>query len=488
MPELISNLRQSLVSVSTGNIFTSDIIDVLFAALLIYFILILLKQTRSYLILFGITLLGVMFVISRVLNLYLTTLALQAVFNFLFIILIVIFQNEIRQFFELIALLGTRQIKTRKKITSEVSDILSQSAAQFAHEKVGCLIVLPGKDNIDQFIAGGVLSDALVSEEILDSIFDPHSEGHDGALIVNKGRIVKFGSQLPLSTNFKEVGKHGTRHSAAVGLSERCDALCIVVSEEKGTISVAKDGKLRQLDSAQELLNVINKFLKEKFGTEAPSLWNTLVNKNIRLKILALVCAFILWITFAYKAEIVTKEISVPLTFGTLAENTLVEDFTPKDIRVVVSGRGSESVKNISASDLSVNIDSSSLKNGLNAVTITNTSIKKPLNTEIVSFTPNLVYLSVKKYQIVEIPVKVNTTGNPAKNYIVDSISTTPTTVQIWVPDNTNPPGFITTQPLDISNVNDNVLAQVDLVLPAGVKLKTPELTSVSVAVTVRPK
>ena len=136
--------------------------------------------------------------------------------------------------------------------------------------------------------------DGVISEDVMLSIFDPTSPGHDGAMILNKNRIEKFGVHLPLSNNFREIGKHGTRHSAALGIAERSDALALVVSEESGMMSLAQNGSLKEVKSLEELELRLNKFLREKLPDDYANSFTDIIRYNMREKIAALAIAILL--------------------------------------------------------------------------------------------------------------------------------------------------------------------------------------------------
>src|SRR5699024_10925097 len=127
------------------------------------------------------------------------------------------------------------------------------------------LIVLKGKEEWDRHITGGVELQGQVSLPLLFSIFDPKTAGHDGALLIENGLITKFGTHLPLSTHLHKISRGATRHAAALGLSERCDALVIVVSEERGVISVARQGQLIELDASSDLKSHLTEFWAELY-------------------------------------------------------------------------------------------------------------------------------------------------------------------------------------------------------------------------------
>ena len=217
-----------------------DILDVMIIALMIFALLTWFKTRASRFVLIGIILLGGVYIAARFFQLYLTTIVLQSFFAILLFVLVVIFQEDLRGFFERLAMLGN--IGKKFQSLSELkgtAEIIAQTAATLAKKRIGALIVLQGNDPLDRHINGGTSLDGIVSEPLLESLFDPHSIGHDGAVIINGNRITKFGCHLPLSINTSKYGNIGLRHTAALGLSERSDAICIVVSEEKGTISLA---------------------------------------------------------------------------------------------------------------------------------------------------------------------------------------------------------------------------------------------------------
>ncbi len=237
---MIENALTMLQHFRIQDILDIAIISVMISALLIWF-----KDRASRFVFLGITLLGVIYLLARFFQLYLTTVVLQAFFAILLFVLVVIFQEDLRRFFERLALLG----RFRKKFFTvaafnESAEIIAQTAADLARKKVGALIVLQGEDPLDRHLTGGNNLDGLLSQPLLESIFDPHSIGHDGAVLVDGNRVMRFGCHLPLSANAAQHGNLGLRHTAALGLSERSDAICIVVSEERGSISLAKGERI----------------------------------------------------------------------------------------------------------------------------------------------------------------------------------------------------------------------------------------------------
>jgi len=238
-----------------------DILDVIIIALMIFAVLTWFKTRASRFVLIGITLLGGVYLVARFFQLYLTTIVLQAFFSILIFVLVVIFQEDLRRFFERLAMLGNIGKKFEPLSgLKRTTEVIAQTAATLAKKHVGALIVLQGNDPLERHINGGTNLDGLVSESLLESLFDPHSIGHDGAVIIKGERVTNFGCHLPLSINTSKYTNIGLRHMAALGLSERSDAMCIVVSEERGTISLAYMEELTVVPSVASLHETLEQF------------------------------------------------------------------------------------------------------------------------------------------------------------------------------------------------------------------------------------
>ena len=303
-----------------------------------------------------------LYIVAQVFNFYLTSLALQSFFGAFIVVLAVIFQEELRRFFEFIAAWSTRQNIVRPIASGSASmSELMQAIASLAHTKTGALIVLAGQENIERHAEGGKTLDGVLSEELLLSIFDATSPGHDGAMIINKNRIMQFGAHLPLSNNFKEIGKHGTRHSAALGVAECSDAFAIAVSEEQGTISVAYQGKLKQVKNVEELNMLLNRFLKEKFPEASYSIMENILRKNSIEKLVAFFVAILLWFIIAFPTGTIQRDFTIQIGYHNLPDNFVIEESSPKEIMVTLAGRGDNAFNQIQIDKLEATIKSKKL-------------------------------------------------------------------------------------------------------------------------------
>ena len=239
----------------------ADLADVLIVATVIYAIVSWLRRTQAALVALGIGMLGAIYLAARGFELHLTTWAFQGAFAVSLFVLVVVFQEELRQAFEGLAAWAVGR-RSDPQPRLDTRDVLCTTLFELARDKLGALIVLPGRQLLDRHLQGGIPLDGRLSRELLLSLFDPHSHGHDGAVIVENRRVSQFGVHLPLTRSPEQTGGGGTRHAAALGLAERSDALTIVVSEERGEVSVAWRGRLSKVADPKALRALVEKFLE----------------------------------------------------------------------------------------------------------------------------------------------------------------------------------------------------------------------------------
>jgi uncharacterized protein (TIGR00159 family) len=323
----------------------SEIIDISLMTALLYAILVWLRKRRANFVLIGILLTCLLYLIAYYFNLSLTTSVLQAFFAVILIALIVIFQEEIRSFFEQIALFS-RMGKKRGILQSPPEiEMLVHTLNELARQKQGAILVLKGKDLIGRHLEGGTEIYGQVSESLLLSLFDPHSPGHDGAVVLDQHRLTQFGCHLPLSKHLEKIPHKGTRHAAALGLSELCDALCLVVSEETGGISVIQKGDIFEIKTNEELRKILQSFYLQLTSALQKLGWKEFfkkdfLGKNYREKILAVVLSVTLWVVLVHEAKYTIKSYQVPVGYFQLDTNLTVKQIKPPEVKVTFSGPG----------------------------------------------------------------------------------------------------------------------------------------------------
>ena len=228
-----------------------DVLDILLVALLLFYIYKLLKGTVAINIVIGVAIIFVIWKITEVLNMEMLSGILGTLLGGGVIALIIVFQQEIRKF---LLMIGTTNFTNKRnflkqltflhtEIGSEINtEIIINACQSLSKSKTGALIVIERTNTLDFLINTGDNMNALVNEAILESIFYKNSPLHDGALIIRDNFIVATRVVLPISDNTKIPARFGLRHKAAIGVSEKTDAVCLLVSEETGEISYIKDG------------------------------------------------------------------------------------------------------------------------------------------------------------------------------------------------------------------------------------------------------
>ena len=374
----------------------TDLIDILFVTVLFYTAIVWLKTTRAAFIVRGLFILVAIYIVARQLDLELTAWIFQGFFAIFLIMVVVIFQEELRQIFERIALwsLGS---KRSVPLHSSAADILLRTLADLARDKIGALVVVRGRAPIARHLSGGIESDCKLSAPILKSIFDPHSPGHDGAVIIEGDRIARFAAHLPLSKDIQQLADVGTRHSAALGLSELTDAFCIVVSEERGRISIARDGRLRVMENFQELAALLQEFLDEKYPPpEHRRISIGLLRENWLAKAATLGLAIGLWYVFVPGSKRTQITYAVPVELRNLPQQLALERVQPPEVKATFSGPR-RAFYLFDSSKLKVSVDASLAELGRRTFRLSDQNIRHPPDLTLQSLEPSTLQISVSK-------------------------------------------------------------------------------------------
>ncbi len=220
-----------------------DVLDIALVSLILYRVLLLVRGTKAAKMLVGLLLLLAASVISRLLPLYTMDWLLQSFWAYIVIAVIVIFQPEIRR---ALAKMGEASFLPAFTSAEELKSLeeIVRASISLANRKIGALIVIQRDTKLKDFVELGTPLDARVSKELLMSIFHPSSPIHDGAVVIRGNRVIAAGCFLPIAPTTRISKALGTRHRAALGLTEETDAVVIVVSEETGQISMSVDGRL----------------------------------------------------------------------------------------------------------------------------------------------------------------------------------------------------------------------------------------------------
>ncbi|MBO4414265.1 MAG: diadenylate cyclase CdaA [Clostridia bacterium] len=252
-----------------GSIGVIDIIDILLVAALLYAVYAFIRDRRAGRLAVGIILLGVIMIISNLIGFRTVSYIMTNFFQIGFIALVVVFQPELRSALEKVGgepLRGLRSISDRdvtKNATERMIAELSSACGDMSADKTGALIVIERTSNLDNVVKGGVELNSDLTSPMLRSVFYKGTPLHDGAAIIRDNRLYRAAVILPLSTDEKrQARRHGTRHHAALGISEESDAVAVVVSEETGGISIAYSGNLIPMKDRNELRSKLIELLE----------------------------------------------------------------------------------------------------------------------------------------------------------------------------------------------------------------------------------
>jgi diadenylate cyclase len=376
----------------------SDVIDILFVGILLYTAMVWLRTTRAAFVLRGIFVIAVIYLIARQFELQLTAWIFQGFFAVFVIMIVVIFQEELRQIFERVAVWSWRY-GGRPELQSETANAIVRTAADLAKDRIGALIVVSGNDPLARHIVGGIPLDGRISAPLLRSIFDPHSPGHDGAVIIEHDRVTRFAAHLPLSKDLRQLADLGTRHSAALGVAELTDALAIVVSEQRGTISAARDGRLHRLENPQELVGLLERFLYKEPRRER-RMWKWIpvehLRENWQGKAIALAMAAGFWYVFVPGSKLMEATYRIPVQVQNVPPDFELESFQPTEVEATFSGPR-RAFYFFHPKRLKVTVDASTAESGRRVFTITPQSIRHPNEIKVDDVRPPTLRVSLRR-------------------------------------------------------------------------------------------
>ena len=394
-----------------------------------------------------------------------------------------------RRFFERLALLGN----IGKKFPSLsglkwTAEIIAQTAANLAKKRIGALIVLQGTDPLERHINGGTSLDGLVSEPLLESLFDPHSIGHDGAVIVSGNRVTKFGCHLPLSMNTTKYGNIGLRHTAALGLAERSDAICIVVSEERWTISLAYMENLNVVQSAAILHETLEQFyIRNTPGKKSHPALNWL-KANTREKIIAMVMVCFLWIAFGYQREIVRRDFIIPIEYKNIPRSWQIDEPQVNETKIILQGP-QQAFRLLDERSLKVSLDLSAVMDKKREFNLTSDMVNAPSSLTIADIVPAKIHVYASKSIPWTFPVQVNTQNSLSEHLALQRMSVTPSKVRVLIGSQVKPEQIkIETEPIDLQKIFFTTTLDTKIVLPAGVSFPDGKSLAASVIIKVKKK
>jgi diadenylate cyclase len=379
MPEFLQSIR------------LADVADMLIVSVCVFIMLRWIQTTASRGAALATGILAAVYVVAVEFDLHLTTLLFQFGLTIAAVVFVVIFQEDIRRAVERVLLTSRwRGRKAGANAHTHVETLLD-TAFDLAQNRRGALIVMSGDEPLDVHLDGGTELLGRISQPLLDSLFDPHSAGHDGAVIIHDGFVTRFGVHLPLSENREKSDGLGTRHRSALGLSECSDALIMVVSEERGQVSIAQHGKLRRHVSRDDLADSLNKHLVAVETIDRPSFWSQAAG-HPRTKLLSVMIAVAAWLLVASDRDQVQRVFVVPIEYRNVPTTVILPDSVRTEARVTFSGT-ERTFQFIAPSALKVSVDLSESATGKDEFTLTDSSVRHPSTLTVYRIEPRSIRL-----------------------------------------------------------------------------------------------
>ncbi len=443
-------------------------VDVPLIAMVILLFYRTLRSSGSWRIGLGIVMTLFIYLLARMFGLTGISWIFDTLSSIALIALIIIFQPEIRKIFEKTA--STLRIRKLLKEGSQLSFVIANAAFDLARRKWGAIMILPGKESIRDKVSGGIPMNASPSVPLLVSLFDPHSPGHDGALIIDNGIIEVFALRLPLSTDDRYNHVFGTRHHASMGLSEMSDALIVTVSEERGVVSIFREGDYRVIDEKFDLERIIEEHWR-KVSSFSPVKGNggKLKGKVIGEVFASIVIAFVLWLSITFSMNQV-KEMSfaVPIEYK-LPQQTVIMGDKPANTRIKIAGTVAK-INLVNPESLIAIVDLTDNEPGQTEIVISRENLNLPSGITVVNASPSRYEVSLQSYIEHEVKVKPQMIGALPNGLEIKSVEITPSKIPITYTTSREVAEdvFVTTTPIYLTNIKEDSELVCNVIAPPG--------------------
>jgi len=383
--------------------------------------------------------------------------------------LIILFQPEIRRVLE-------KTIHLRRRLslsgTETLPGLLDDLLFSLAKRNWGALVVIPGKDPVNQWISGGLTLDGEPSIPLLTSIFDPNSPGHDGAVIIENNKVAAFGVRLPLSKKEQLEKDLGTRHHAAMGLSEETDALILLVSEERGAVRGFHAARMETLPKRGDVAARVEAHFLESSSYKLPiqsgqGKWRLGLELTV-----SLLLALFFWSTVILsRTETREMAFTVPIEYKSPPRNLVWTSPKPKEAKVYLEGP-IDVLQSMDLTHIRVQVDLSDMVAGKHTVALTNKNVRVWKNLRVVDIDPDTLEIEMSDIHERELFIKPQFVGALPKGLTMAAIKVEPRSVRAFLPasaEETSPSSLLTT-PIFLPSIRENTVVFCKIVAPADVQ------------------
>ena len=403
-----------------------DVVDIALNSYILFRLYVLFRKTNAFRVLIGIALLWFFQRISASLDLIVTSWAIQGVTAAAAIIIIVIFRDEIRNVLQarnMRAILWTINPKT----ALTPIEIIVESVFELSKKQTGAILVFDNIEDLKEVIQNGTPWKGLISKEMILSIFWHDNPVHDGAAIIQGNRVEEVGAILPLTRRKDLPSYYGTRHRAAIGLTECSDALVVVVSEESGNVLVAKGGLIRVVNRKEQLAEI----LQEHEGLTVSSGWQ-FGREKLEMGIAGLVSMvfiFGIWISFSRGLESLTT-VDVPIEYMNRDPHKQIMETSGNTIRLHLAGSGTL-IKSLRPDQVKIKLDLINGVVGANSYTVNANNITLPPGVFLKKVEQPNIKVTLDVPIVKELPIQVDWTGKLPRHLVLKNVNTIPSAVRV---------------------------------------------------------
>jgi len=463
-----------------------DIFDILLNSYILFRIYILFRGTPIVQVLLVLTALQVVQVMAISMGLVVTSWVIRGITAVATLIIVVVFRNEIRSVFTTHSLKSIFWGLPERRHATTPDEIIADAVFEMGRQRIGALLVFPNKDDLKEIVENGIPWNGTITREMLITIFWHDNPVHDGAAIVRGDRISRVGAILPLTRRKDLPSRYGTRHRAALGLSEISDALVIAVSEERGEVSVVKNFTIQPVSDPETLIGL----LQDHSGISAKGT-GFFQREKTRTGLAALISLFFVftvWYQLTRGSDTLVS-LEVPLEFYNRAPNMEIIDTSVHSVQLYLSGSG-QLIQSLKPEQLTVRLDLEQLDAGENILPVEPENITTPPGILLRRVEPSSVQLFLDKIAEKEVPVQVTWTGQLDPDLIIADAEVNPSKIRVRgghrLIDRIT---TLYTEPVDLNGITASNTVTAPLQLePAGLKVASGSKEKVSVTYEVRTR
>lgn len=403
-----------------------DVVDILLNSFILFRLYVLFRGTTTFRVLIGIAFLWFFQRTAFAMGLVMTSWAIQGITAAGALIVIVVFRNEIRSVFK------TTTLKTifwgvPAKVSDTPVEIIVDSIFALAEKRIGALIVLPGKESLDEVVQEGISWHGVISKEMLMSIFWMGNPVHDGAVIVKGDRVLNVGVILPLSKREDLPLHYGTRHRAAAGTAEQSDAMVLLASEERGEVVVAKGEELTPVKKGADLEKKLYSHLGRPIEKDEEIRLHR--RNTVLAAMLSVVFISSIWFSINRGLDTLTA-MEVPIEYFKADPSMEIIETSVNSVRLHLSG-SSFLIKSIRPGQVRVRTNINGAQIGKNKIPITLEHVSLPPGILLKKIEPPVVEVTLSKPTLKVIPVQVDWDGKLADDLIMTHVRLTPKVVHV---------------------------------------------------------